>query len=94
MTDLSGMTRYRRLSYGRRNGQCRLTLRRKGTELCVLMTEEILAEIKTAIGDPVAVYFDERKIVIVPDDDGEFRIRRQQSEGGHVSCNTNSLMGN
>jgi hypothetical protein len=78
---LSTMRRATRTTRGRRNG-CRLTIRnsKQSPELAVLLTEAVVAEMGSAIGRLVALYFDETKLILAADDEGgEYTVRKQAS---------------
>ena len=58
---------------------CRLSLRQGGTLLVILFTNEIAKQAEIEIGKRVDLLFDEAELTIVPDDAGQFIVRKQKS---------------
>jgi hypothetical protein len=89
-SDFSKMQEYVPPSRGRHSTQrrCRLSLRRNGAELALLIPNEVAAEAGIVIGGRARLLFDQDKLaidklVIVPAPDGALRIRKMKS-GGNI----------
>jgi hypothetical protein len=79
----NGKRRYQRKD---RRGQVqhsvRLSLRRNGKELVIMLTVDIIAQMGLAFGDLAHLDFDEKELEVVPATDGAFRVRKQTSHSG------------
>src|SRR5262249_9377270 len=79
-TDLGAMKEYTRSrNYSAQRG-CRLSLRRAGTELAIIIPNATAAQAGLAIGGHARVLFNQSKLAIMPArPDGAFRMRKLQS---------------
>ena len=82
-TDLDTLQEYTRSRNHSTQKNCRMSLRRGGAELAVIIPAEIAAQAGLAIGGCARLLFDSTKIVITPAADGAFRMRALRS-GAHT----------
>ena len=75
--DLPGMQEYTRTRHAKQC--CRVSLRRQGSELSIIVTNEIAAAAGITIGSHVRLYFNANKVAIVPTTDGPIRVRKLRS---------------